>query len=94
MIDYLLEYAWQIVLGLISLVAYIVRLEGAIKRNSERYEDMQNKIKELEEASIAGRESMRRDLSTFRTEVQNNFSKLDATLEKVIFKLGDKADKD
>ena len=55
---------------------------------------MQKTIEKMEAQSVKGREDIRKEITDLHKTMQNNFDKVDATLEKVIFKLGDKADKD
>lgn len=98
--DIVLANIYKIMAGVIFVIAYILRIEAGMRRNAEKaqeqerkYEKLVENIEKLENKAERERENMRKDLVTFRAEMNTNFDYVNNTLKEVIFRLGEKSDK-
>lgn len=89
---------------LASFVAWLWRISGKSDRALQAAEDTKRELKDfevkvesrLEKQRLESKEARMqtdRAITELRSEIQQGFSAVNVTLEKVIFKLGDKADK-
>lgn len=80
---FLLKNGWAIIAGLIGYILWLGRLEWTARQNVQR-------IEKLEERLDKDREDFKAQVASMRTEMLSNFQIVNATLEKVIFRLGDR----
>lgn len=95
---------WGLLLGFVSLVAWLIRTNLRTTSNESRIESLEQIMKtelrkletRIDRERIESKEARLQtdnSISALRTEVQSGFTQVNSTLEKVIFKLGDKVDK-
>ena len=84
---FVIKNLWAIFLGIIGLIAHLVRLEWLAKGNKDRIDKLEQRLeKEVE--------TIGKDLKDIGHEMRKGFTDVNHTLQEVIFKLGDKSDRE
>lgn len=90
-LEVLKEY-WVLFAGSISAVIWFARLEAGMLANRKKIAEIEEQRKEDRAEAKISRAETDANIRAMRDEMKAHFSKLEATLEKVIFRLGDKQD--
>lgn len=89
----LFKSIWGLLAAAVAFIVWLVRLEAGMIYNKKKIQEIESQLVKDREEAKAARAETDASLALLRSEMKEYFVRIENSIEKIIWALGDKADK-